>query len=135
MHNVLRQLQDKFELVFDGQTTLKTQCIAMLTTFPQMCVLGSSSAYLALFSLEVKVLQDSNKHVYFLEFVIDVFGQLLLNIVATNRDDYNVNSLMSTKMRIPILVFPSHRFQIAVMKTISKESNTFVQVDQMMKEL
>lgn len=94
-----------------------------------------STASLVLSSMEDKTAQSGNKHILFLEFVLEVFEKTFDSKTALISDNCSTYQSIATKVNKPFLRFASHRFQFFVQELISEDQETVSRVQCLVIEL
>lgn len=128
-------LLEKFELIFDVQTTPNAVYVAVFATFPKESGLGYSLAYLALSLFKNESSQSADEQMDVLEFVLSFFEKSASMDVAIIGDNCNVNRSVSKKVGNLILSCGSHRFQLAERKFVFTGNNIILHMNQLMMKL
>ena len=125
----------KFALVFDGWTAGSEHYVAVFAVFPSDCKDGFKSCLLAFSTFDDGSTQSATAHVEFLDFVLEVFGQDMNNVVALIADNCNTNRLIAEILDKPLLGCNSHRFNIAVVEFMSCHNGLINKISILMSKL
>lgn len=140
---ISKMMPDKFPLIFDGWTLegVSTHYVAIFARWMDPSVNGTLlvKLYLVLHDLitladPIKVLiaftpllteedMSSESHKELIEYVLEIFGKDLTNVVCLVGDNCNVNKSLATLCELPLIGCAAHRFNLAVQALLAEKDN------------
>ncbi|KAH9108067.1 hypothetical protein AeMF1_016685 [Aphanomyces euteiches] len=128
-------LPDKFAIVFDGWSLGSTHYVAVFVSFPSSDSIGYQKYLLSFAPINEEVSLNAMSHKKYLEFVLDVFGKTLSNIVVLIGDNCSTNRALSRLLGIPLVGCASHLFNLFVGDILREKEEIVNLVNDLMRKL
>ena len=133
---IRRLLPMKFAIAFDGWSESSTHYVAIFAIAPSSSTLHGYESYLLGFSpFEDEKSQDAEHHMEYLEFVLEIFGKSMSNVVALLGDNCATNRKFSKNAGIALVGCASHRLNLAVKEWLKPHSDLISKLNALMKKL
>ncbi|KAH9118961.1 hypothetical protein LEN26_011855 [Aphanomyces euteiches] len=128
-------LSDKCAIVFDGWSLGSTHYVAVFVSFPSSDSIGYQKYLLSFALTNEEDSLNAMSHKKYLEFVLDVFGKTLSNIVVLIGDNCSTNHALSRLLGIPLIGCASHRFNLFVGDILREKEEIVNLVNDLMRKL
>ncbi|KAH9142373.1 hypothetical protein AeRB84_013546 [Aphanomyces euteiches] len=128
-------LSDKFAIVFDGWSLGSTHYVAVSVCFPSSDSIGYQKYLQSFAPINEEDSLNATSHKKYLEFVLDVFGKTLSNIVVLICDNCSTNRALSRLLGIQLVGCASHRFNLFVGDILREKEEIVNLVNDLMRKL
>ena len=132
---IILLLPTKFAIVFDGWSCGSTHFVSMFATFPSADSIGYSRLLLALAPINDEESLNADAHYEYLEFVLDLYGKQMSNIVALIGDNCSTNVAFARTVGVPLIGCASHRFNLFVSDILAVHEDVVQKVNRLMIRL
>ena len=107
-------LPEIFSLVIDDWTKNSTNFVGVFASYPAANSQGYNSTLLSFSPLFFETNFTAKDHYQFLEWLLNVYGKTMSDVIAIIGDNAEVNKALSNLCEKPLIRFASHRFSLAV---------------------
>lgn len=128
-------LPSKFSIIIDGWTKKSTHFIGIFAAYSSATPNGYETVLLAFSPMLVETGFSANAHIDLIEFVLEVYGKSLDNVVSICADNAEVNKAVASRCNLPLVGCSSHRFNLAIMDFLKPHDKLLNKVNILMGKL
>lgn len=132
---VIKELSNKFEILFDGWSLQSTHHVCVFVTFPTKINDRINLILLAFSPLEDESRLTAQEHERFMEFVLQNVHKTWDNVVCFVGDNCSINKSLAKRLEIPMICCHGHRFNLALQDLLKTYKEILDKVSKIMLQL